>query len=134
MAFQTGTWEWVSAAVKRIKVEPSVRTRTAATQRLARRVRRSLSTSVPAVTIEDLSSLLTDRDDSVRFWAAMALGYLGPRAGSAIPALEQALRSVAEDRSSLSSAEAMKFALTKIKRGEQKGPTKTGKNPAKFDR
>jgi HEAT repeat protein len=32
--------------------------------------------------------LLNDRDDTVRYWAAISLGHLGPAASNAVPALE----------------------------------------------
>jgi len=41
--------------------------------------------------IDGIARLLTDNDDWVRFYVAAALGFLGPSARRAIPALERAL-------------------------------------------
>jgi len=41
--------------------------------------------------IDGMAQLLTDNDDWVRFYVAAALGFLGPSARRAIPALERAL-------------------------------------------
>ncbi|MDZ5650428.1 hypothetical protein [Nitrospirillum sp. BR 11828] len=40
--------------------------------------------------IQALTELLTARDDLVRYWAAISLSFIGPRARSALPALRQA--------------------------------------------
>src|ERR1700733_11247514 len=42
-------------------------------------------------TVNDLMSLLTGSDDSVRYWAARCLGALGPQAKIAIPMLQSIL-------------------------------------------
>ncbi len=41
--------------------------------------------------IDDMAALLNDSDDWVRFYVAASLGFLGPSARRAIPALERAL-------------------------------------------
>jgi len=41
--------------------------------------------------IDDMAELLNDNDDWVRFYVAASLGFLGPSARRAIPALEKAL-------------------------------------------
>jgi HEAT repeat protein len=65
--------------------------------------------------IAQLSALLQDENDSVRYWSATALGYLGPRARSAIPALEKALEERADDLTSKSSRSAIRLALQRIR-------------------
>src|SRR5258705_6465299 len=42
--------------------------------------------------IDDMAQLLGDNEDWVRFYAAASLGFLGPSARPAIPALERALK------------------------------------------
>lgn len=42
--------------------------------------------------VRNIADLLDDKNDRVRFYAAAALGNIGPAARSAVPALERALR------------------------------------------
>lgn len=42
--------------------------------------------------VDDLVTLLSDKVDGVRMGAAMALGYIGPPAMRAVPALEKAVK------------------------------------------
>jgi len=68
--------------------------------------------------ISRLTSFLDDRVGSVQMWTAIALGNLGAKATSAVPALERALaRQEALDRKfpvSLSQAAAFEAALWRI--------------------
>jgi HEAT repeats len=98
----------------RIRSESSSARRTDDAQRLADWVRENKAKVVDLADIELIAGLLTDKDDSVRYWAAMALGYIGPPAQSAVPALEKALEDKKCDRSSKTSASAITIALTKI--------------------
>lgn len=70
-------------------------------------------------TISQLTDLLRDRDDVVRFWAATALGNIGTLAITAVPALERALQEAAGKYTnsippSLYSADAINGALEKL--------------------
>jgi HEAT repeat protein len=47
--------------------------------------------NVEAPIVDDMAQLLEDNTDLVRFYAAASLGFLGPSARRAIPALEKAL-------------------------------------------
>jgi HEAT repeat protein len=47
--------------------------------------------NVEAPVVDDMAELLEDNADLVRFYAAASLGFLGPSARRAIPALEKAL-------------------------------------------
>jgi hypothetical protein len=47
--------------------------------------------NVEAPVVDDMAQLLEDNTDLVRFYAAASLGFLGPSARRAIPALEKAL-------------------------------------------
>lgn len=75
--------------------------------------------------VDDMAELLEDNADLVRFYAAASLGFLGPSARRAIPALEKALERREGERgivagqpkvftSAVSSEQAICAALTKI--------------------
>jgi len=104
----------VAAEVDKIRSEPSSATRTKYAQRLADEIRQNKLAVSDGADIDLLANLLTDRDDSVRYWIAMALGYLGPRARQAVPALEKALKERECDNSSKTSASGIEFALSRI--------------------
>jgi hypothetical protein len=80
---------------------------------------------VEAPVVDDMAELLNDNADLVRFYAAASLGFLGPTARRAIPALEKALerregeRGIAAGQpkvftSAVSSEQAICAALSKI--------------------
>jgi HEAT repeat protein len=80
---------------------------------------------VEAPIVDDMAELLEDNADLVRFYAAASLGFLGPSARRAIPALEKALERREGERgivsgqprvfpTAVSSAQAICVALTKI--------------------
>jgi hypothetical protein len=96
-----------------IKNERSVNARTEDARKLADQVRRN-ELAVGDADIKLLVDMLSDRDDSVRYWIAMALGYIGPRAQAAVPALEKALQEMQCVRGSKTSAPAIRLALTKM--------------------
>jgi hypothetical protein len=104
----------VAVEVERIRNEPSSAARTTYAQQLAGEIRQNRSATLEDTDIQLLANLLSDRDDSVRYWIAMALGYLGPRAHLAVPALEKALEEKQCDNSSKTSASAIKIALSRI--------------------
>jgi hypothetical protein len=61
-----------------------------------------------------LTGLLSDPNDLVRHWAALAIAQIGPRASSAIPALERALSEVQCIRASKNSASGIALALRRL--------------------
>lgn len=81
--------------------------------------------NVEAPVVDDMAELLDDDVDLVRFYAAASLGFLGPSARRAIPALEEAFARRERERgivfgqprvfiSPVSSVQAICAALTKI--------------------
>ena len=104
----------VSGELQKIKQETSVGKRTQCAEQLAGSIKSKGQQSVSDADIDSLASMMSDRDDSVRYWIATALGYVGPRAHHAIPQLEQALRERACDNSSKTSASAIRLAMSRI--------------------
>lgn len=81
--------------------------------------------NVEAPVVDDMAGLLDDDVDLVRFYAAASLGFLGPSARRAIPALEEALARREQERgivtgqpraftTAVSSVQAICVALRKI--------------------
>jgi hypothetical protein len=103
----------VAIETSAIKNEPSVNARTEDARKLADQVHRN-ELAVSDADIQLLVDMLSDRDDSVRYWIAMALGYVGPRAQPAVTALEKALQEMQCVHGSKTSASAIRLALTKI--------------------
>jgi hypothetical protein len=74
-------------------------------------------TTVDDKTVADMVSLLDTTDDSVRLWVAASLGNLGRRASVvAAPKLLLALGQVECHGKSMPSAQAIRFALTRMGR------------------
>jgi hypothetical protein len=69
---------------------------------LSERVSRMNALIITDQDIDSISSLLQNSDDVVRFNAARALGYIGPKARRAVPALEVALKRVLAERAGIS--------------------------------
>jgi HEAT repeat protein len=110
----TEEWEAVTTLVDRIKAEAAVTPRTEQAQKLAGLVRSKTGKVAPKRVIRALAGLMEDRDDSVRYWAAMALGYMGPQATDAIPALEKALKEIERHPADKTSESAIRLALRRI--------------------
>jgi hypothetical protein len=85
-----------------------------AAEHLSQITRQMNPKSVPDQTVTDLISLLDISDDSVRYWVAMSLGNLGPRARAAIPQLQKLLAQVDCVQGSKTSASGIRFALTQM--------------------
>jgi HEAT repeat protein len=107
-------WGPVMALVEKIKAEPAVNPRTDQAEKLAVVVRRKKGHAAPKNVIRALADLMADRDDSVRYWVAGALGFLGPQAAGAIPALQTALTEIEGKRGSKTSESAIRLALKRI--------------------
>lgn len=111
----------IEAKVERIKAEADPMARYQLASELPSLARQaSQSNQITDKIVDNISSLLNAEDDAVRFWAALALGQLGPRATIAVPELERALKEAeARDRLSivgptLSSADGIRAALKRI--------------------
>ena len=70
----------IYAIAEKIKNDKTDGNRTKKAQELAEMVRLESAEVIPGELIKLLADLLQDRDDSVRYWAATSLGYLGPKA------------------------------------------------------
>jgi HEAT repeat protein len=105
----------IEQLIDRIYRESAGNTRTSDAESLADLVKQAGPNGVSPKVVSDLTGLLSDSSDSVRYFAATALGYLGQRASTAIPALEQALREREGKRASKSSASAIRLALERIR-------------------
>ena len=99
------------AAIIQRETVRDVRAKTAV--RLAQWVRRN-PTQVSDADISILIGLLRDDDDVIRGEAAGAIGFVGPRAIAAAPALVQALRERPCTTQPGQSADAMRVALVRI--------------------
>lgn len=80
--------------ILRIETEQSSGTRADLGLQLSDLVRHTDPAEIGPGEIDAIARLLRSRNDSIRAWAAAALGDIGPRARRAIPALEKALREV----------------------------------------
>ena len=64
--------------------------------------------------IDILAGMMQDKDDSVRYWIAISLGFIGERAQRSVPSLTRALRDRACDHSSKTSASAIRLAFKRM--------------------
>jgi HEAT repeat protein len=87
----------IELVIEQIKAERSTTVRTDVARRLCALLQHQARSDLDALEarpVDDIAGLLGDRDDSVRYWAAMALGQIGPSANRAVPALERALKEI----------------------------------------
>jgi len=78
-------------------------------------VRRHASAASDPEIVRRLANLLALPDDGTRGWAAASLGFIGPKAAAAIPALEKAYEERKNENGSLRSADAIDLALKRIR-------------------
>jgi len=112
-AHRTGMNE-IKATIASIKTSGSTRQRTDFAWHLSVLIRKEDPANIDVDTIDEITGLLRDRDDSVRYWAAASLGYLGQHAERAIPALRTALLESACLPGTKTSASGIIIALRKI--------------------
>lgn len=65
-------------------------------------------------TLEDMESLLDSGNELIRYWGAIAIGNLGPRAKPAVPKLLAVWPKADCENGSITSADAILYALKKI--------------------
>jgi hypothetical protein len=104
----------IKETIVKTRTDASVDARTSAAQRLAVLARKIDPKEVDDQTLAELVSLLDTSDDSVRYWVATALGNLGSRAGVAIPKLEKILPAADCLNGAMTSASAIRHALTRM--------------------
>jgi len=103
-----------NSAVAGVRNGGTATIRTEAAQHLAELTGKVDPKSVDDAAIRELICLLDSNEDSVRMWVAGSLGNLGPRAKGAVPKLLELLPGADRLRGSLTSAPAIRLALTKI--------------------
>jgi HEAT repeat protein len=87
----------IESIIDQIKTERSSTVRTDAAEKLSALLQhrdRSDIDALEARVIDDIAGLMSDRDDSIRCWGALALGQIGAPAERAVPALERALKEI----------------------------------------
>ncbi len=100
--------------IARIRTGETSTTRTNNAANLATFTRSIEPKKVNDATLNEIVSLLNTDDDGVRLWVAASLGNLGPRARIAVPTLLDLLRKVDCLEGELTSAGAIRLALTRI--------------------
>ena len=78
-------------------------------------VRRHASAASDPEIVRRLTNLLAAPSDGTRGWAAASLGFIGPKAAAAIPALEKAYQERKNMNGNLRSADAIDLALKRIR-------------------
>jgi hypothetical protein len=100
--------------IERIRTEKNSTVRASNAEILAAFTQSIDPKKVNDATLGEMVSLLNTDEDGVRFWVAAALGHLGPRARIAVPTLLNLLRKVDCLEGDLTSAGAIRLALTQI--------------------
>ena len=113
----------IKTMIEEIKNETATLDRIRLTEKLQGFIKdqdRLYFTAIDSRIIDDLAGLLSDQNDAVRYWAALALASIGPPAKRAVPALEAALKDIQSTTSKipvgpdLTSESAILGALAKI--------------------
>ena len=100
--------------IAKARSDKSLVARTEAAENLATLTKRISSKEVTGKLVTDLIYLLDSPDDSVRYWVAIALGNLGPRAKAAVPKLQEMLPRVDCINGAVTSADGIRYALVKM--------------------
>lgn len=104
----------ISDYIVKIRTEKSKTLRTQYAEELSESIKKGEQENIKDTDINTMADMMADKDDSVRYWIATSLGYIGPRAKHALPRLEKALKEKACDLSSKSSASAIRLAISRI--------------------
>jgi hypothetical protein len=128
LAARTDEWRAITLLTESIRTPATLTAndRQEKARELAALIRRKAGKPAPEKLITDLAGLMSDSDQLVRFWVAVSLGYLGPQAAAAIPALEKALEQARiEDppdrtRTGIHLDDGIQQALEKIRRRKKR--------------
>lgn len=101
--------------IVKARIGTDVQARTNAAERVSALAHEINPNKVDDKTLADLVNLLDSPDDSVRFWVAIALGNIGPRARVAVPKLEELLPSADCLNGPITSASGIRRALTRMR-------------------
>ena len=110
----------ITYLVDEIKIQKDEKLKVASLVYLSEISRYSSDVKNSRQSIAEIESLLDIRDDEVKYWTARALGNIGPGAKSAIPKLKSMLIKSDCLKGSVTSASAIRVALTKL--GEREPP------------
>ena len=126
----------ILTAIEQVEKDQSPERRGEDAMALADVVRDHASAASDPEVIRRLVVLLGNVDDVVRGGAAAALGFIGPKAASAIPELEKAYEERKDQSGPLGSSEAIKLALERIRKpsGRPKPQPPRLKQPLPKDR
>lgn len=104
----------IQEMIAKIRTSKTPEVRADAAEHLADLTREIQPKDVDDKTFNDLVSLMDSTDDSVRAGVAAALGFLGPRARPAVPKLLEILPKVDCLNGTITSADAIRYALKRI--------------------
>lgn len=104
----------IQSLVKKVKNNPTPMSRTEAAEMLAQSLKKVDPEKVKEQVLDDIIQLLESKEESVQAWIAVGLGNLGPRAKKAAPKLIRMLPEAERTDGSLTSASAIRMALTKM--------------------
>jgi hypothetical protein len=104
----------IKETIVKVRSDKTVNARMEAAAHLASLTKNIPGKEITKVLVADIASLLDSPDDSVRFWVAKDLGNLGPAAKPAAPKMEKMLSKADCINGSLTSADAIRYALTQM--------------------
>jgi HEAT repeat protein len=113
----------IEETVAKVRSGKTVNARTEAAEHLASLTKKIAGNEPTDSLVTDLTSLLDSPDDSVRYWVATALGNLGPAARAASAKLEGMLPKADCISGAITSASAIRYALSKMGIKPQRPPS-----------
>lgn len=119
---RTDEWKEITTLAESVKAPSplSDKEREDKAYQLAVLIRQKVGKPAPKKLIAELADMMSDSDETVRFWTVGALQNLGPQADLAIPALERALAEAraadppGQGRSGIHLDDAIQHAMEKI--------------------
>ena len=104
----------ILSQIAKIKAERKSGPKVAMAHALSDLVQKENPNAIRKDEIAGLTRLMDDKEDGVRMWAANCLGYIGPRANSAAPALRRAYLKIRCTHLDVSSRPMIEAALANI--------------------